>query len=964
MAVKGEESVRVLVVEDESIVALDMKNRLSSLGYKVTGIAATGLEAVEKARTTNPDIILMDIKLRGDMDGLRAADLIHEELDVPIIFITAFADERTLARAKETEAFGYVLKPFQEREVLISIEMALYKYRTEHELRNSRDWLNGSLNAISDAVVAVDTQGLIVFFNHAAARLLGCPEEDLISRPLSDFCSFHDDRFLEKMRLEHTGHASRGAWKLMKSTRASIPVELMSAPLQAPAKQNVQGTVYSIRDISDVVMAQRVRYRLSSVLANSNDAILAFDRDLRIISWNSGAERLYGYSPEQILGDSLEKLLPGKAVRQRMLEKIDSALSSNDQEAGTSISFESFRKKKNNRRLHVASSLFVVPRPDNLEPELVLIERDVSAEKEYEASLVKARILAEETSRAKSEFLSNMTHELRTPLNSIIGMVELARENAQSGHAATDEQVEYLSIARHSAESLLFLINSILDYSKIEASKMDVRSYQFDMVDLLHDCIESVSVQSWHKGLELSYLYEPECPSLALGDPHRIRQIVINLLANAIKYTDHGYVALSLSCSPSDTGVNFHICVRDSGSGIPEERIAHIWEKFTQLDGSSTRMGGGTGLGLAIVKSLVDLLGGQVSVESTMGEGSSFTVSLPLTLVESGLPAVSPQEDLADFSVAFVGGSERARSLYRKLCAAWSIPSSFHLDARHFLKTLGKGTLSPQLVCIDDALVDRDILLAEANTTALPSGLRAFVVLCSLGSNTDHLWRALPAPVHFMFKPPRRAEFLSLLRVIRDGEAPSSLVGLHHSSLPLGLGRLSSQGVLRPESELHPEHEVLEDQDPADESGAPASFGTQSPHSQVPEAPSAIDTASDTEACYDELLSKAPILIAFCTFMREFSDSMQRDAPRFEQELNRYRRDLVNMGSKALSRRFFKMLLALRRGDTALVEQEYRELHVLHERIRMLGPDSADIRETVAECFAPLCDDTNKGGDA
>ncbi len=956
MPVHADGSVRVLVVEDESIVALDMKNRLSSLGYTVTGIAATGLEAVEKTRSTNPDIILMDIKLRGDMDGLRAADLVHEERDVPIIFITAFADERTLARAKETEAFGYVLKPFQEREVLISIEMALYKYRTEHALRNSRDWLNGSLNAISDALVAVDEQGCIVFSNHAAAKLLGTPEEHLVSRSLAEFCSFHDDPFLEKMRLEHTGHASRGNWKLMESANASIPVELMAAPIKAPANRLLEGTVYSIRDISDVVMAQRVRYRLASVLANSNDAILAFDRDLRIISWNGGAERLYGYTPEQILGESLEKLLPGRAVRQKMLEKIDSALSAGDAVVGASISFESFRKKKNNRRVHVASSLFVVPRPDTLESELVLMERDVSAEKEYEASLVKARILAEETSRAKSEFLSNMTHELRTPLNSIIGMVELARENAQTGHSSADEQLEYLSIARHSAENLLFLINSILDYSKIEASKMDVRSYQFDMIDLLHDCIESVSVQSWRKGLELSYLYEPDCPSLVMGDPHRIRQIVINLLANAIKFTDHGYVLLSLSCAQSNDGFIYNINVCDSGSGIPEDRLSHIWDKFTQLDGSSTRMGGGTGLGLAIVKSLVDLLGGEVEVESTPGEGSSFSVQLPLSPVESGLPAVSPQEDLAELPLAFVGGSERARAMYSRLCNAWSIPASFYQDIHRFMKALGRGSVAPQLVCLDDALSDRDVLFAEAMGKSRLAKIRSFVVLCSLGSNTDHGWRELPAPVHFIFKPPRRNEFLSLLRQVRDGvsdSVASSLSVLGHAPSFMAL---TASNMAKREAGFQ-ETPLIESEDTGE--SLPVGEVVNGERSIVTE-----EQASDIDVCYRELHEKPRILIIFCTFMKNFNESIQREVPRFEQELGRYRRELVESGSAALSRRFFKMLLALRRRDFEMVEHEFGDLEELHTRIQREEQDVPSKADSDPTYLSALCDGTIRGGDA
>jgi signal transduction histidine kinase/CheY-like chemotaxis protein/HPt (histidine-containing phosphotransfer) domain-containing protein len=242
-------------------------------------------------------------------------------------------------------------------------------------------------------------------------------------------------------------------------------------------------------------------------------------------------------------------------------------------------------------------------------------------------------------SQAKSEFLANMSHELRTPMNGLLGMLDLALDGGVSG-----EQKDQLETAQRCAYSLLALLNDILDLSKIEAGKMMLEKIPFEARSVVEDCVKSQSAKATQKRIDLRF----ECsagphPNL-LGDPLRVRQIVANLLSNAIKFTDHGSVLVKLDLSPSAEGrLNATIQVTDTGLGIPQDKLSTIFEKFTQADGSITRKYGGTGLGLAITRRLVEIHGGEVRVESQVGKGSTFRVTLPCEVAPGAVGSLAPK---------------------------------------------------------------------------------------------------------------------------------------------------------------------------------------------------------------------------------------------------------------------------------------------------------------------------------
>lgn len=259
-----------------------------------------------------------------------------------------------------------------------------------------------------------------------------------------------------------------------------------------------------------------------------------------------------------------------------------------------------------------------------------MLQAEVAERRRAEAEAQRAREIAEAANRSKTEFLANISHEIRTPMNGIIGMTELALETNLDL-----QQREYLQLVAHSADSLLVLINDMLDFAKIEAGRLELESEAFSLRKMLDDSVKAMGVRASQKGLALDLQVDPGVPTGIMGDPMRLRQIMVNLLGNAIKFTEKGKIQVQVSSTVTGNGcADLLFKISDTGIGIPRDKQAVIFEAFAQVDGSMTRRYGGTGLGLAIVSSLVRKMGGEIRVDSKLGKGSTFTFNLPAQVAE------------------------------------------------------------------------------------------------------------------------------------------------------------------------------------------------------------------------------------------------------------------------------------------------------------------------------------------
>src|ERR1041384_3169218 len=288
------------------------------------------------------------------------------------------------------------------------------------------------------------------------------------------------------------------------------------------------------------------------------------------------------------------------------------------------------------------------------------------------AALVQAKDAAEDANRAKSEFLANMSHEIRTPMNGMLGMTELALNPPLS-----PVQRDYLNTVHRSADLLLVILNDVLDFSKIEAGKLHLESIEFSLRQMLDDTLKPFALRAHEKKCELMVDVRPSIPDALIGDPHRLRQVLVNLVSNAIKFTDHGEIVVRVERTRlrEDDRASLRFSVTDTGIGIPLEKQASIFRAFTQGDGSTTRQYGGTGLGLTICRQLVDLMGGRLWVESEPQHGSAFHFAVTLPIAQR---AVAPQflpraDELSGMSALVVDDNATNRRILVDLLTSWGM---------------------------------------------------------------------------------------------------------------------------------------------------------------------------------------------------------------------------------------------------------------------------------------------------
>ena len=412
---------------------------------------------------------------------------------------------------------------------------------------------------------------------------------------------------------------------------------------------------------------QDMEKRYQAFMNNIPAIALIKDSEGHILYMNEPMSRTYNIKFEDLRGQVLATWLP---------EEIAKRIRRNDQEVLSTrrvLRFEEVIPTPDGVPHHWLNLRFPLDGPDG-EPLVGTIGIDITERKEAEAALQDAKEMAETANRTKSEFLANMSHEIRTPLNGVVGMTDLAL-----GTDLTSEQREYLDTVKLSADALLTVINDILDFSKIEAGKIDLEMIDFNVRDHLEATLKTLAFRGDEKGLELLCEVAPEVPEMARGDSNRLRQIVVNLVGNAIKFTDEGEVALKVQVDAVEGRDRImHFTVSDTGVGIPPEKVKLIFEPFSQADSSTTRKYGGTGLGLSISARLVEMMGGKIWVESEVGRGSEFHFTTRLGTSEKAIEvgAIAPAEILRGAKVLVADDNRTNRRILEGMLKRWEMNST------------------------------------------------------------------------------------------------------------------------------------------------------------------------------------------------------------------------------------------------------------------------------------------------
>jgi PAS domain S-box-containing protein len=602
---------RILIVEDDSLVAFDLQRIILGLGYEVTGMVALGREAIAIAAAQAPDAVLMDISLQGSLDGIETARLIKEQSDIPIIYVTAYADSKTLQRAKLADPFGYVLKPFDDEIIRVTLEMALYKHKIARELQVNQDRLRLIVEHLP--IGAVYREDDTILLNKAVEEMTGYARSE-INTPDQWFSAlFGKNAATARDYYKADRQANFADPRTVPVTRKDGQIRL----IEFNGYKSEQGEVWLLNDITERQQAEKQLRFQADLLDQVNDTIVVLDNAGRIVYWNRGAQQLYGWTAAEVMGQPLTAAYDHRWLNPGDKQAANTALATMGVWQGEIVHI-----KKDGTEIFVESSTSRLVNEQGEVVGLVAVNRDITERRRLEAQLLES--LKMDTI---GRLAGGIAHDFNNLLTVMIGYTDLALANLPADHQARPDIIHIQKSAVRAAK----LTGQLLAFSRqqmIEPQLVSLNHLILNLKEILQRLIG--------EDIELVTKLTAETDLVKI-DPHQFEQVLVNLAANARDAMPAGgKFILETTLVPLDRhevlrfdglspGSYVVLAAGDTGTGISQEILTHLFEPFF----TTKEVGKGTGLGLAMCHGIVKQTGGDIKVYSELNQGTTFKIYLP-----------------------------------------------------------------------------------------------------------------------------------------------------------------------------------------------------------------------------------------------------------------------------------------------------------------------------------------------
>ena len=614
----------------------------------------------------------------------------------------------------------------------------------EITLANMASYYRVLLENVPDALFVLNTEWKITFANTWAEEIFGYSREDLDLRSLADLL-IQPTQAMPKIQ-EITLLPPDGQGRSVECFARHQFGNVLPVEISAIRSQTSQGTMImvSMREISARKQAEQTMRKLSHAVRFSSAMTIIADRNGCIEYVNRKFIEVTGFAEEDVCGQQMVQFYRTDSTNNAYEELWETVT------AGQEWQGELQARHKNNQDYWARMLVAPVLEDNGDLSSVVVMQEDITVQKQYERSLHEAMEVAKAANAAKSEFLANMSHEIRTPLNAVIGLAQLCIQTRLN-----PQQRDYLDKIASSAQSLLGIINDILDFSKIEANKLQLEETNFSLDSVFKNVSTMLSIRALEKNIELLFDVPPSLPEQLVGDPLRLGQILTNLANNAVKFTERGEVVIAVEEVERATDIiRLRFTVRDTGIGIPVEQLSQLFRSFTQVDSSTTRKYGGTGLGLAICKRLVEIMGGEIGVQSTVHEGTSFSFELSLRTASSRPVSRQMIANCRNLRALIVDDNRTSCQILEQQLRALELQTEAVHSGEEALLRVGRGAFD--LVLIDwrlgggmDGIRTAKLIGSELELEKLPK------ILLVTAYGRDDLWpRAQQAGVGGMLIKP------------------------------------------------------------------------------------------------------------------------------------------------------------------------------------------------------------------